>query len=100
MGIIVGILGLAAGVGLLYFWLTAHWFGRVLVFLAIAVLSIVAGVVMSHSKETPGWVYILIGWAAAWPVASLPIWMTQKKAAPEPAPGEDTKFVIPYPGER
>lgn len=67
------IIGLAAGVALLYFWLIGHWFARVLVFLMLACGGFLAGGAMAH--DMPSWIVLgTICAALTWPLAGLPVY--------------------------
>ena len=60
------LIGLAAGVALLYFWLLGHWFARILVCLLFGAL----GVLLASGNA----IALICAVVLAWPLASLPIY--------------------------
>lgn len=89
MGILFGLAALMGGICLLYFWLVAHWFARVLVFLMLAGVVCAVGLV-SYGAASAG--ILVIGVPLAWVIASIPTWGARKRL--EKA---DATFVVPYP---
>lgn len=72
MGILIGLA--VAGV-LLYFWLLAHWFARVICFLAFAAIFGLAGALWFASiNHDATFVGGILGAALAWPVSGIPIY--------------------------
>lgn len=72
------LIGLALACGVLYLWLLGHWFGRVLMFLLLAVVcGLAIGIAMPQLTEgatANPWGF-LIGLVVAWPLASIPLYM-------------------------
>jgi len=71
------LIGVALGVALLYFWLLAHWFARVLVFLLAApCLGFILATIMPPWSVTPhadlNPLGFLIGFVAGWWLAAAP----------------------------
>lgn len=75
----VYLIGALVGAGLLYFWLCGHWFARVVSFLLFAVLLGFIGACMTGmlgpQEHNNGWVGMLLGFAAAWPVSGIPVYV-------------------------
>lgn len=74
------ILGLVFALGLLFWWLGGHWTGRVVGFLAFAVVlgffgAFAAGMDARPPAANYGWLGLLLGIAAAWPVAGIPAYV-------------------------
>lgn len=89
------LIGLALGAGLLYVWLSGHWFGRVLAFLVLAgilgsILAFALALPDQHGNGNP--VGLLIGVAAAWPLASIPLYRARARTR---ATRRDAQFVYP-----
>lgn len=82
---------LSFGVFVLFLWLSGHWFGRVLVTLALVALAWTMAMV-----TIPGYseCYLAFGLPMAWIVGSAPIWVIQHRAKQLPS----TKALVPYPG--
>lgn len=75
----------AAAVPLLYFWLIGHWFGRVLAFLTFgAVLGFIGAMMFGADARPPAvniaWLGVLLGFALAWPVSGIPIYVRRHQA--------------------
>jgi hypothetical protein len=74
------LIGLAAAVALLYFWLVGHWFARVLVFLMLVVLTgfcggaLFASIAVKQAETASFVIGAILGAPLAWPLASIPIW--------------------------
>jgi hypothetical protein len=68
----------------LFFWLTGHWFARVVAFLLFAGVLGLLGALMTGMAERPehnnGWVGLLLGIALAWPVSGIPIYWFRHQA--------------------
>jgi hypothetical protein len=77
------LLWLAAGIGLLYFWLVGHWFARVLAFLLFAVPLVILGWGIGE-KQTPGGVGMIFtipfGGYLAWLLSGVPVYYWRSKA--------------------
>lgn len=78
------LVGLVLALCALYFWLSGHWFGRVVMFLGFAALfgllgSGLAGL-LGPAEHNRGWVGVLLGVALAWPVSSIPIYLRRRRA--------------------
>lgn len=76
------LIGFVLGAGVLWLWLSGHWFGRVLAFLAFGALFAVIGGGVCY-RAAPDGVGLLLGGIAgialAWPIASLPIWHAERR---------------------
>jgi|SRR5579862_1315166 len=70
------LIGLCLGLALLYYWLLAHWFARVLVFLLLGAVFATAGYALGDTRSDPATACMLalIGGAAAWFAAAIPTW--------------------------
>lgn len=69
------LIGLGLFVALLYVWLSGHWFGRVLAFLAFWAVFVVIGAVMSGIGRDPSGlilVGLLAGPVVSWFLAAAP----------------------------
>jgi hypothetical protein len=70
------LIGLLRAIVLLYFWLSGHWFARVLAFLLFAALGFVGGAGFASAANPNDHAFPLIcgltAAAIAWPLASLP----------------------------
>ena len=71
------LIGLAAILALLYFWLAGNWFARLLVFLMLAALAIVG----IADKQPDHEIIALIVAATMWPVASIPTYYWRQRMA-------------------
>jgi hypothetical protein len=63
------LIGLVLAAGVLWAWLAGHWFGRVLAFLAFA---IVGGIGLDLAMADP--LGLVLGTVAAWFVSGIPIY--------------------------
>lgn len=82
----VWLLGACVAAGLLYFWLTANWFARLLVFLSlIPVCVLLAG----NAGQPPAGTFILLGVLAAlsWVVSGIPKFVRFYRDIPAMAAG-------------
>jgi hypothetical protein len=82
------LVGVALGVALLYFWLVGHWFARVLMALVLTIplgwigASILGSAVQLPTDTTaPAVVGLILGVIAAWPIASIPVWIRRYPTA-------------------
>lgn len=79
------IVGLAFGMGVLWLWLSGHWFGRVLAFLCFGGVALVVAAVMSgFSKEAGVFIAVMAAMAGlpcAWLLADLPMGVARRKYA-------------------
>ncbi len=71
--------GLGIALVLLFYWLSGHWFARVLMFLVLCPVGFLSGLALVNSGQpTPTHAAALIvgisAAALAWPLASLPIY--------------------------
>jgi hypothetical protein len=68
------LVGLALVCGLLYFWLVANWFARVLVFLLLTLcFGFIGGLMITGGANGTGWIVGLLGGGVvAWFVAGIP----------------------------
>lgn len=57
--------------GLMYFWLAGHWFGRCLAFVAFGLAFSVIGAAIE--KYPLGIVIVIGGWIAAWFISRVPM---------------------------
>jgi len=88
------LVGLVLACGLLYWWLVGHWFARVLVFFAFALLlgAIGAGITSSipypghpgalaatPPSSSSGIAGLVLGMILAWPVSGIPIYYRRHK---------------------
>jgi len=73
----VGILISAAACILLYHWLLGHWFARVLVFLGLACLALIATAIIGHADAGLGVLVFAGGGLVAWVASGLPIYYRQ-----------------------
>jgi hypothetical protein len=82
------IIGIAAGVALLYFWLLGHWFARVLVHLML--MPLLAGLLaaaftvgVGHPGDPIGIIGgCILGLTAGWFIASAPVYYWRHKLRP------------------
>ena len=85
------LIGLTMAIGVLWLWLSGHWFGRVLAFLTFGVVFAGIGGLLYYGAAghpDPGIVFgCIVGLAAAWPVASLPTWRAQRTQGGAPYSG-------------
>jgi uncharacterized membrane protein HdeD (DUF308 family) len=73
------IIGIAAAVALLYYWLLGHWFARILTTIVFVPLFFFIGMVsimvLTDQKDMPAsFAFGIIGAVLAWPAASAPVW--------------------------
>jgi hypothetical protein len=73
------VVGLLLTIALLYFWLIGHWFARVLVFLAEAVVGFIGDANVPPHNPAGSIICSLIGAALAWPLASIPIYYWRRQ---------------------
>lgn len=85
------VVAVVAALGLVYFWLTNHWFARVILFIA---LGPVFGLVFAevclgamHAGYNPSLAIALIacGWAIAWPVSRIPLYLQRQRVRQDAA---------------
>ena len=71
------LIGIALACGVLFIWLTGHWFGRVLAFIVFAVLfGGLGGMATAHGVDPLVNILTIIGGIAlGWPVSSIPIYV-------------------------
>jgi hypothetical protein len=87
------LIGLSLALVLLYFWLSGHWFARIVTFLALAVVcgigvAALAATIAQSAGAPPGNPAIevvivlgaIVGAALAWPLASIPTWHYRRQA--------------------
>lgn len=70
----------------LFFWLTGHWFARVVAFLLFAGAFGFFGVLLTGMEHNNGWLGLLLGIALAWPVSGIPVYWFRyqaRNASPE-----------------
>lgn len=75
MEVLLGlVLGIGAFLAVLYYWLQAHWFARVVVFLLLALTLGVAGGAATASPQAPALAFVgmVPGVALAWALAGIP----------------------------
>jgi hypothetical protein len=76
--------GLIFALAVLYFWLQAHWFARVVAFLLFAGTFGFFGALLTGMGARPehnnGWLGLLLGVALAWPVSGIPIYCRRHQA--------------------
>lgn len=84
------LIGLCMGLVLLYFWLLAHWFARVLMFLLLGAIFGAAGLALGDDPNHQGGALMiaLIGVVAAWFVAGIPIYYWRPRISAALAAGE------------
>jgi hypothetical protein len=80
------LIGLLLGLATLYFWLSAHWFARVVVFLALTVI-LFFGIGLTYNQTVPGGVgldgfflELLISATVAWFISSIPIYLQRARS--------------------
>jgi hypothetical protein len=74
------LIGLGVFVVLLYWWLIANWFARVLVFL---LLTLISTLIFTSNGIPPLLAFILAG-LIAWPVASVPLYYQRRWSPQQP----------------
>ena len=73
--------GLLFAMAVLFLWLSCHWFGRVLAFIAFgALFGLLGFIALGQGQGGAGYglIGLLLGLALAWVVASLPIWWQRR----------------------
>jgi len=71
------LIGLAMALALLYFWLLAHWYARILMFLVMAAALGAGGAGLGSLKQDGGFATVVIGLVGiglAWPLAGIPVY--------------------------
>lgn len=78
------LIGLGMGLALLYFWLLAHWFARIVMFMLLCPALGFAGAALgAQAHDQWSWIPLgLLGLAIAWPVASLPLYYRRHSGCP------------------
>lgn len=71
-------LWIAFGLGLLWLWLSGHWFGRVVIFLALIALGLAIYAATENSTGHLTGICIVL---AGWPVSSAPRWVRARRWA-------------------
>ena len=85
------LIGIGAGLGVLFLWLAGHRFGRMLALISLAgVLGILSDLLIPTPYGLPlKWSGFFIGVAVAWPVSSIPrcrqAWISFKQTKGERA---------------
>ena len=77
------IVGLVLAAGVLWLWLIANWFGRVLAFLLFGGISVITiGEILTGAfggERTAAIIAVLLSLIVGWCIASIPMWVAQSK---------------------
>jgi hypothetical protein len=73
------LIGALLALGLLWAWLSGHWFARVVMFLVLALCFGAAGGALMNNPHAanggdPAIIGAILGFALAWPVSGLPVY--------------------------
>jgi hypothetical protein len=72
--------GLIFALTVMYFWLRANWFARVIAFFVFAAFGVLVGCLVNAGGDHGGIYFMLSGIVLAWPVSGIPIYCQRYKA--------------------